>query len=87
MITKKTMKPPKKGFSAADYVKATKKATRRVKRNYDVVSGPAIQDYDQRASQVLNQRLVGGKKPKPMGMTYGTTKAGKGATRKVKRAK
>lgn len=77
------MKPPKKGFSVQDYIKSTKKAVKRVKKNYKMVAGPEIQGFDQRASQVLNQRLVGGKKPKPMGMTYGTAKG----TKYVKKAK
>lgn len=83
------MNKPKrpKGFSASRYDKQSTKAGKKIQRTTKLVTAPAIQDYDQRASSVLNQRRVSTVKPKPMAMTYGSSKAGKGATKYKRKAK
>jgi hypothetical protein len=72
-------KSPSPGFSVKSYAKATTKAGKKFQRNSKVIKLSGIQSKDQRSSGEYTTR-VSTVKHKPMGMTYGGTKKGKGTT-------
>lgn len=77
----------KKGFSASQYDKQSRKAGKKYQRQTKPVKEAGIATPDQRSSMSFSTRRVPKKAPKPMNMTYGSsTKSGKGTT-KYKRGK
>jgi len=72
-------KSPSPGFDTKTYAKKIGKATSNFKRHSKVIKLSGIQDKDQRSSNEYSTRVMTGKS-KPMSMTYGGSKKGKGVT-------
>jgi hypothetical protein len=70
---------PVPGYDAKVYAKQSTKAGKKFQRNSKVIKLSGIQDSDQRSSNDYYTR-VSTVKPKPMSMTYGGSKKGKGVT-------
>ncbi len=82
------MKPPVRGFDAPKYKKDSIRAGKKYqKKNVEKSPKPGISSVDQRSSMSLLDQVSIKYKPKPMAATYGTTVGGKGATKRVRRAK
>lgn len=73
------MKPPKGALSAKAQNSATTKMGKDYQSKTKVVKTSGIQSKDQRSSSEYNTRVYKGAN-KPMSMTYGASKSGKGTT-------
>jgi hypothetical protein len=72
-------KKPAPGFDVKAYAKTTTKSGKKFQRNSKVIKMPGIQGNDQRSSGEYTTR-ISTVKQKPMSMTYGGTRSGKGVT-------
>lgn len=74
------------GFNAKKHAAKTAKITKDYRKKTKVVKESGIQSKDQRSSNEYNSRVYKGEN-KPMAMTYGASKSGKGATVYKKKVK
>jgi len=78
--------PVKSGFDANKYNSASIKAGNKFKRNSREVISPGINSIQRGSSTLVKTRVPTGKN-KPMSMTYGGNRGGKGATKIIARKK
>jgi len=74
------------GFNPKKYASKTTKIGKDYQKKTKVVKESGIQSKDQRSSQEYNSRVYKGSN-KPMAMTYGASKSGKGTTIYKKKVK